>query len=42
MKLKSILKRAAKAAPVILANAPAIIAAVREVKKALKQPTPKA
>jgi hypothetical protein len=38
MKLKSILKRVAKAAPMIIANAPAVIAAAKEVKKALKKP----
>ncbi len=41
MKLKSILKRVAKAAPVIIANAPAVMAAVKEMKKALTQPAPK-
>ncbi len=40
MTLKSILKRVAKAAPVIIANAPALIAAVKEVKKALKKSAP--
>ncbi|HEV2079800.1 MAG TPA: hypothetical protein VGR19_07890 [Allosphingosinicella sp.] len=42
MSLKSILKRAAKAAPVIIANAPAVIAAAKEVGRALKEPAPKA
>ena len=42
MKLKSILKRVAKAAPVIIANAPAILAAARDVKKALKKSARKA
>jgi hypothetical protein len=40
--MNSILKRLAKAAPVIIANAPAIIAAAKEVKKALKKPASKA
>jgi hypothetical protein len=42
MSLKSILKRVVKAAPVIIANAPAVIAAAKQVKKALKKPSPKA
>jgi len=41
MKLKSALKRIAKAAPVIIANAPAVIAAAKEVKEALRKPAPK-
>jgi len=38
MSLKSTLKRLAKAIPIILANAPAIVAAVKEVKDAVKKP----
>lgn len=38
MSLKSILNRLARAAPVIIASAPAIIAAAKEVKKALEKP----
>ena len=38
MKLKSILKFVIRTAPVVLAQSPAIIAAVREVKKAAKAP----
>ncbi len=36
MSLKSILKALRRAAPAILANAPAVIAAAREVTKAVK------
>jgi hypothetical protein len=36
MSLKSILKVIGKAAPVLLANAPAVVAAVKEVLKAAK------
>ena len=42
MSLKSALKRLAKAAPVIIANAPAVIAAARDVKKALRKSRPNA
>ena len=34
MKLKSIIKFVARAAPVVIAHAPAVIAAVRDAKKA--------
>ena len=36
MSLKSILKTLIKAAPVIVANAPAVIDAAKQVKKSLK------
>jgi hypothetical protein len=42
MSLKSILTRVAKAAPVVVAHAPAVIAAAKEVKKALKKSARKA
>lgn len=42
MSLKSILKKLMRAAPIIAANAPAIIAAAKEVKTAVKRPKPKA
>ncbi len=38
MSIKSLLKRLSKAAPAILANAPAAIAAATEVKRALAKP----
>jgi hypothetical protein len=38
MSLASLFKRLSKIAPVIIANAPALAAAVKEVKKALKKP----
>jgi hypothetical protein len=38
MSFKSIIRTLKRAAPVILANAPAVIAAFREVKKAAKRP----
>lgn len=38
MSLKSIIRLALRAAPVVLAHAPAVIAAVREAKKAGKRP----
>ena len=38
MSLKSILKLVVRAAPVIAAQAPAVIAAVREIKRAAKRP----
>ena len=40
MKLKSILKLVVRTAPVVIAQAPAVIGAVREVKKAAKRPGP--
>jgi hypothetical protein len=40
MGLKRTLKRIGKAIPVIIANAPALAAAVRQVKEALKQSEP--
>ena len=42
MNLKSIFKLIVRAAPVIVANAPGVIAAVREVKRAAKRPAPPA
>ena len=42
MALKSILKKLVKVAPVIIANAPAIVAAARQVSQAMKTPKPKA
>jgi hypothetical protein len=41
MPIKSLLKRLAKAVPVILAHAPAVIAAAKDVKKAVKRPKPR-
>lgn len=41
MSLKSIFKILTRAAPVIVANAPAVIAAAKEVKKALNKPARK-
>jgi len=41
MSLKSLLKTLGKALPVVLANAPAVIGAVKDVAKAVKK-TPKA
>lgn len=38
MNLKSIFKTIVRAAPVIIAHAPAVIAAVRDVKRAAKKP----
>jgi hypothetical protein len=38
MGLKSTLRRLAKALPIIVAAAPAVLDAAREVKKALKKP----
>ena len=38
MSIKSIVRTLVRAAPVILANAPAVIAAFRQVKKAAKKP----
>jgi hypothetical protein len=38
MSLQSTLKRLAKAVPVILANLPAIVAALKDVKDAVKKP----
>lgn len=37
MSMKAVLKRLAKALPIILANAPAVIAAAKEVKAAVKK-----
>jgi hypothetical protein len=42
MPVLSLLKRLAKALPVILANAPAVIAAVKEVSHGVKKPKPAA
>ena len=42
MSVKSLLKRIGKALPAIIANAPAVIAAAREVKRAIKPPKVKA
>ena len=41
MSLKSVLKGLSRAAPIIIANAPAVIAAAKEVKRALKKPARK-
>jgi len=41
MSLKSLFKRLKKALPVILANAPAVIAAVKEVQAAVKADKPR-
>jgi len=38
MSLKSIIRLVVRAAPVIAANAPAVIAAIRQVKAAAKKP----
>ena len=40
MSLKSILKLVVRVAPVVIAQAPAVIAAVREAKRAAKRPGP--
>ena len=37
MSFRSLLRKLVTAAPVIIANAPAVIAAAREVKKALRR-----
>ncbi|HEY0044024.1 MAG TPA: hypothetical protein VGB62_05685 [Allosphingosinicella sp.] len=42
MSIESLLKGLKQALPVILANAPAVIAAVKEVKKAVKKKKKKA
>lgn len=42
MSIKSLLKALGKIVPVIVANAPAIIAAAKEVKQAVKKPKPTA
>ncbi len=42
MNLKSVFKLIVRAAPVIAGNAPAVIAAAREVKRAAKRPPPSA
>lgn len=41
MSLKSLLRKITKAAPIIIANAPAVIAALREAKQAMKSPREK-
>jgi hypothetical protein len=41
MSLKSLLKRLKKALPVILANAPAVITAIKEVEAAVRADKPK-
>jgi hypothetical protein len=38
MNLKKLLKIAGKVAPVVIANAPVVIAVVKEVKRAVKKP----
>ena len=40
MSIESVLKTLMRAAPVIVANAPAVIDAARQVRKALKKPKP--
>ena len=40
MKLASIIKIVVRVAPVVIAQAPAVIAAVREAKRAAKRPGP--
>ena len=42
MSLKKLLKALRRALPVIVANAPAVIDAARQVKRALKRPPPQA
>jgi hypothetical protein len=41
MSLQSILKALGKAIPVIIANAPAVIGAAMEVRRAVRKPKPK-
>ena len=41
MSIKSLVKALGKIMPVIVANAPAVIAAAKEVKQAVKKPKPK-